>query len=90
MIQNLAEQFDLTPKEANLLAYLLEDGGYVAIRPLAVAIGYGVEPNEWKRTHNNLSVLVHKLRNKVPEGSILNRRGFGFKVDPHVLFSEFV
>ena len=54
---------------------------------LATAIGLDTEPlSVWRKSHTHLSVVIHRIRQKVPEGSILNRRGFGFRVDADNLF----
>ena len=86
-ISQLADMFGLGHQEALALAYMLEHEGYVSNAQLATAIGLDVEPlSVWRKSHTHLSVVIHRIRQKVPQGSVLNRRGFGFRVDADKLF----
>ena len=85
-IQQLADTFNLRPKEALALAYMLDNEGYASLRSLATAIGLSVEAEDWGDTHNNLSVVIHNLRKKLPPNSVINRRGYGFKADREAVF----
>lgn len=87
-ISQLADMFNLGPQEALALAYMLEHEGYASNVHLATAIGLDTSSSmdAWRRAHTHLSVVIHRIRQKVPEGSVLNRRGFGFRVDADKLF----
>lgn len=85
-MSELADTFNLRPREASALAYMLDNEGYVSLRSLATAIGLSIEADDWSDTHNNLSVIIHNLRKKLPPNSIINRRGYGFKADRDAVF----
>lgn len=85
-ISELADTFNLRPREASALAYMLANEGYVSLRSLATAIGLSIEADDWSDTHNNLSVIIHNLRKKLPPNSVINRRGYGFKADRDAVF----
>lgn len=69
-VERAGRRIDLTPKEFNLLAYLVQNAGHVVSRAMLVekVWGYGFDAHD-----NVIDVHVNRLRKKV-------ERGFGMKL----------